>query len=110
MFENAFFQYFEQSTQFIEMFSSKNNSIISFKVASTYHVKQNALLNLNKSVVYRLQYLHPAIDGVGVLYDTNGKKWWLVFFSYPFQATKPIALKYNIFSKTLQPQSQFHWS
>ena len=81
LFENAFFDYVQQSPQFIEVFCSKSNSTVTFKVASTYHLKEKVLEKLNKSVIYRLRYLHPAIDGLGMLYDTDGKK-WLVFFSY----------------------------
>ena len=78
LFENAFFEYLQQSPQVIEIFTSKSDAIIRFNVSSTYHSKEKVLQGLNDSVIYRLRHLHPAIDGVGILYDTHGTK-WLVF-------------------------------
>ena len=49
------------------------------KLFNLWNSVQQALSHVSTSVLYKLRYAHPAIDGVGFLTETSTNKVWLVF-------------------------------
>ena len=77
--EHQFFKYFKVNTN-LTVFTNIKNNIKTFQCICSmeYHDCSIALPKLSTSILFRLRYGHPAIDGVGLLVDQHGK-YHLVF-------------------------------